>query len=74
MTTSRGKIPEADKLRMIELYKNGLPIREIADSVGWTPGGLYKALKKYHVAIREHKARPKRGSILARARHRIGVW
>jgi len=74
MVTSRGAIPYADQLRMIELYKSGMQIREIADTVGWTPGGIYKAIKKFGVALRETKTKPHRGSVLARARNRIGVW
>lgn len=71
---SHRRIPNADKLRMVELYKQGMPIASIAKEVGWTPGGLYRAIAEFGIPLREkHKTR-NRGSILARARNRIGHW
>lgn len=72
--TSRGKIPKADRLRMVELYQQGVPVREIAEKVGWTVGPIYKALTMFGVSPRKQQLRRPRGSILARARNRIGVW
>ena len=68
------RVSDADRARMVELYKQGLDVPAITKTVGWTAGALYRALKAGGVTLRKPLEQRKRGSICARARNRIGVW
>ena len=70
MIERRVFLSEADKNRIVELFKSGSAVPELARLFGVSQGAVYRFTRH----LREQTTRKNRGSILARARHRIGVW
>lgn len=68
-------VPQADKDRIVELYREGLGTRDIHIKVGWALPTVHRIIQAL-VPDREKRPAQKRcrGSIMARARNRIGVW
>lgn len=70
MIERRVYLPERDKHRIIGLFIDGAKIPALAQLFGVSEGTIYRFTKH----LRETTTRKNRGSILARARHRIGIW
>lgn len=69
-------VPQADKDRIVALFREGLSTRDIAVKVGWALPTVHRILQRL---LPDREKRPaqkrRRGSVLARARlHGLGVW
>ncbi len=70
MIERRVYLPERDRHHIVKLFQDGGNVPAIAQLFGVSMATVYRFTKH----LRETKTRKNRGSILARARHRIGVW
>jgi transposase len=70
MIERRIYLPDSDKKRIVSLFKKGENVPALAQLFGVSEGTVYRFTKH----LRDVKPRPNRGSVLARARNRIGIW